>query len=550
LTDVEEDALFKTCCDFWLWLTRQRLTTVRNCDKKLKEYAGNTPMLNLGDPSMGNPLQGIQTENDNKLLVQQKVFPTELYSQTVKSMINKMPRPEEVLIDIDEHGVPRVENMQNTENSVLYEVVKEVLCNICDLTWDTTRLVIMWKLERQMDSEFSELALSRLCWAMGTMSMKLPLTDEKQFLITIIRTLLSLCENKSGKANKAIVASNIMYIVGQFPRFLKTNWNFTLVVINKLYEFMCEPFQGVMDMACKTFLGIAKSLKIEFVVQQKKQAKNSKGGMSEVMDPPYIATVIREISDRTKNLNAFNKTIFYEAVGELISAETNKDNQMKYIQDTVSPMFSGWKELLAMANNNEGFMRSDDTLRDLSLFMVTNEKLCKAIGFNYHIFFDLLFEDLKNLYFYYSNLIINDINMNPNSATSMVTRRMRAARRDIVTFITTFVSRNPDDENGKTWFTQNYAPHLLGIIEGYQKEPENVKQPEVIELGAAIVNKLERNMGTQIIPSLLQYLLDSTLPMITADFQSYPDHRTNFFGFIKAIVDRFFECNFFGNLKK
>lgn len=50
-----------------------------------------------------------------------------------------------------------------------------------------------------------------------------------------------------------------MYIVGQFPRFLKTNWNFCLVVVNKLYEFMNEPFKGIMDMACKTFLGIAKN---------------------------------------------------------------------------------------------------------------------------------------------------------------------------------------------------------------------------------------------------------------------------------------------------
>ena len=33
--------------------------------------------------------------------------------------------------------------------------------------------------------------------------------------------LLGLCEMKRGKDNKAIVASNIMYIVGQYPRFLR-----------------------------------------------------------------------------------------------------------------------------------------------------------------------------------------------------------------------------------------------------------------------------------------------------------------------------------------
>ena len=34
-----------------------------------------------------------------------------------------------------------------------------------------------------------------------------------------------LTEMKRGKDNKAVVASNIMYIVGQYPRFLKAHWS-------------------------------------------------------------------------------------------------------------------------------------------------------------------------------------------------------------------------------------------------------------------------------------------------------------------------------------
>ena len=36
--------------------------------------------------------------------------------------------------------------------------------------------------------------------------------DEKRFLVTVIMDLLGLCENKRGKDNKAVVASNIMYV--------------------------------------------------------------------------------------------------------------------------------------------------------------------------------------------------------------------------------------------------------------------------------------------------------------------------------------------------
>lgn len=62
--------------------------------------------------------------------------------------------------------------------------------------------------------------------------------DEKRFLVTAIKDLLGLCEQKKGKDNKAIIASNIMYVVGQYPRFLRAHWKFLKTVVNKLFEFM------------------------------------------------------------------------------------------------------------------------------------------------------------------------------------------------------------------------------------------------------------------------------------------------------------------------
>ena len=58
-----------------------------------------------------------------------------------------------------------------------------------------------------------------------------------------------------------IVASNIMYVVGQYPRFLRAYWKFLKTVIAKLFEFMHESFPGVRDMACETFLKVAQKCK-------------------------------------------------------------------------------------------------------------------------------------------------------------------------------------------------------------------------------------------------------------------------------------------------
>lgn len=56
--------------------------------------------------------------------------------------------------------------------------------------------------------------------------------------VCALQDLLGLCEQKRGKDNKAIIASNIMYIVGQYPRFLRAHWKFLKTVVNKLFEFM------------------------------------------------------------------------------------------------------------------------------------------------------------------------------------------------------------------------------------------------------------------------------------------------------------------------
>mgnify|MGYP000241448058 CR=1 FL=1 len=44
-----------------------------------------------------------------------------------------------------------------------------------------------------------------MCWAWSRQ-------DEKRFVVTVIKDLLGLCELKSGKKNKAVIASNIMCV--------------------------------------------------------------------------------------------------------------------------------------------------------------------------------------------------------------------------------------------------------------------------------------------------------------------------------------------------
>ena len=101
-------------------------------------------------------------------------------------------------------------------------------------------------------NEWSWKNLNTLCWAIGSISGSMHEEDEKRFLVTVIKDLLGLCEQKKGKDNKAIIASNIMYIVGQYPRFLRAHWRF--LKVNYFSKFVVPPISLNKNMALFSLL--------------------------------------------------------------------------------------------------------------------------------------------------------------------------------------------------------------------------------------------------------------------------------------------------------
>lgn len=160
-------------------------------------------------------------------------------------MIEKMVRPEEVLIVENDEGEIVREFVKESDTIQLYKTIRECLVYLTHLDVVDTENIMIDKLAKQVDgSEWSWTNCNTLCWAIGSISGAMNEETEKRFLVTVIKDLLGLTEMKRGKDNKAVVASNIMYIVGQYPRFLKAHWKFLKTVVNKLFEFMHETHEG------------------------------------------------------------------------------------------------------------------------------------------------------------------------------------------------------------------------------------------------------------------------------------------------------------------
>lgn len=170
----------------------------------------------------------------------------EVLARVREVMIRHMAKPEEVLIEKDDSGEYVREAQKDTDAIALYKVMRDAMVFLTHLDPRNTEELMLEKLAKQVNNEeWGYDALNTLCWAIGSISGTMSEPEEKNFLVTVIKDLLLLCETKRGKANKAVIASNIMYVVGQYPRFLRAHWKFLKTVVFKLFEFMHERHPGV-----------------------------------------------------------------------------------------------------------------------------------------------------------------------------------------------------------------------------------------------------------------------------------------------------------------
>ena len=341
--------------------------------------------------------------------------------------------------------------------------------------------------------------------------------------MTAIRDLLSLCEITRGKDHKAIIASNIMYVVGQYPRFLRAHWKFLKTVVNKLFEFMHETHPGVQDMACDTFVKIAQKCRRKFVVTQL--------GESE----PFVAELLGSLTATICDLEAHQICIFYEAVGHMIQSESNPGVRDAYTARLMEPPNLMWAQILAAARVQGAAttLREPNTIRQLLNILHTNVSVCGALGQAFLRQLNTIFTDMLEVYRLYSEFISAAVSEGgPHASRSSGVKAMRSVKREVLRLVETFVDKCDDT----ALVAQQLVPAMVGPVLGdYARSAADARDPEVLSLFAAIVQKLQGAV-LESVPALIEAVFEPTLSMITVNFEDYPEHRLQFFSLLRAIA--------------
>ncbi|KAI9216075.1 CRM1 C terminal-domain-containing protein [Blastocladiella britannica] len=440
-----------------------------------------------------------------------------------------MTRPEEVLVAENEEGVVVRVTLKDQDMLVIYNLLKKVLVFLTHLDPYNMQEIMIGKLARQIDnSEWSWVNLNKLCWAIGSVSGAMSEDHEKSFLVNVIKDLLGLVDQKRGKDNKAIVAANIMYVVGQYPRFLKAHWRFLKTVVKKLFEFMHETHDGVQDMACDTYIKIAGKTKKCFVVQQAGEPV------------PFIEEILAHLPAHTAHLNPTQVQTFFEATGILIAAQPNLQQQARLVKDLMKLPNATWDDNMNTASKGIPILESPDHVKTLVQILRVNSAACKTVGAGFELQMEHIYKDMLGMYAASSKVILETLQKDPTTFMRPELRQLRAIKKETLRLVETYMTAAKAD--AAMLAEQRVLPLLEVTLGDYAQSPPVTRDAEVLTVLATIIDtKLQSYMNAHV-HAILGAVFGCTLEMINKELVEFPEHRVGFFRLLEVLVKHCFQA--------
>ena len=179
-----------------------------------------------------------------------------------------------------------------------------------------------------------------------------------------------------------------MYVVGQYPRFLRAHWKFLKTVVNKLFEFMhgtrmflldsshslrlcsssAETHEGVQDMACDTFIKIAQKCRRHFITVQLGESQ------------AFVDEILTNINGVICHLEPHQVHTFYEAVGNMIAASIDNIQQTKLIDKYMQLPNDVWNTIIVEAKKSVDCLKEPEIVNNILNILKTNIRASKALG--------------------------------------------------------------------------------------------------------------------------------------------------------------------------
>lgn len=119
----------------------------------------------------------------------------------------------------------------------------------------------------------------------------------------------------------------------------------------------------------------------------------------------------------------------------------------------------------------------------------------------------------------------------------MTVKTMRMVKKQIIKVYTRMLEKCSD-------LTFEQASHILNtfifplgeLLNDFKQCIPETKDQEFVALFTVVLEKLSIVLNSDFLSKLIEMIFTSSLPLITSDFNSFPEIRANFFSFLKSLV--------------
>lgn len=425
-------------------------------------------------------------------------------------LVNNMPRPVEVFILVNDLGEIVRDKKVETIEIEFYKKMKTCIFYLSYCIEDFMIDFFLKKIEKFINlTNFDHVFLNKICWAVGSIANALEESVEREFFVSILKNLLTMCEVRPIRDEKAIIASNIMFIIGQYYRFLKYHGDFLNVVVKKLFEFMAETHEGIKEMACDNFFKICEKCPNQFFIRKDKTY--------------FYEQILNDLASVANNLDFYLQRMVIEGLLSILSA--CKKKEPRYIE-IIFEVLTNRKIL------DERYITSIHTVIQDPYQLKMTVHLIES----YSIGFKILPEIFQNMNIIDSFLFFYKRISSPELAyNTLVSKNLGILKTSLSNFFETIVSSgvtNPE--------------YLNNLCESVLLDYKLSFDPALLSLGNSIVLNIN-NFNSHIEIQRLQFFTSSLLvPSVNYVLRvdEYPDLSTKYLELIKSMSSKAFKVFF------
>ncbi|EJW02277.1 hypothetical protein EDEG_03283 [Edhazardia aedis USNM 41457] len=416
--------------------------------------------------ALNNKNENISPEESLAELKKKVEFIEPVMFELIDVVCSNMPRPEDVYITKNEFGEIVKEKIVHSDQIEFINVMQGLLENLAILYNEYLIGTLSSKISTisQENDKWLYEKLNKICWSAGAVAKLI--NDENIFYTGALRELLFMCEHNYSKESKAVIASNILFLVSSFDDFLKTNQKFTRTVIKKLFEFMQESHEGIREMSCDIFEKIVNKINVSLLSDE------------ETKENLLVYFVKNDLKYSTVYLNFHLKRTVYKGFFTMVSQiKGDKKAILQLVLNAIHLDLSVNEKEISFdnTNNNQSFNNNinNNNLKDKPDFVFTSSaaNVNKIVESNVitksicHIIktYKELFRIIKETKNY--EILVNQFFEIYAVAKPINTRNANLIKKDIVDLFVVFISTSeiPDKQLIDKIFT-----HIIG--------PESIKR--------------------------------------------------------------------------